>query len=334
MGLRTKSQETSQGIILIGIYGIVCDKNKRVYIGQSVDIVTRTRKHKETLRRNSHHNYLLQRSWNKYGEKYFSFALLDLCDISELNEREEFWICYFDALNPKRGFNIIEPGMSLKGEDHYSSILTEDQVIEMLGLMHTVSNKNLASKYGVSESLISNIRCGYAWGHVMPEFDRSKFPKLRKISDKDIEEIKLLLRDTYMDMKAIADLYGISWVTVKHIRSGKYRNDIRPDIKFSGKNTSYRNVLFDTPSKVKTELENKISVQEIAQKYKLSISCVRKFRLEFIEERNRKVIQFLNSGNTNIQAAEEFGLHASSISIIKRKAARKQREGNDDTVCN
>lgn len=319
---------------MIGIYGIVCNKNKRVYIGQSVDVVTRARKHKEALRRNSHHNYLLQRSWDKYGEKCFSFALLELCDVSELTEREEFWISYFDTLNPKRGFNIIEPSMSLKGEDHYLSILTEDQVIEMLRLMHTVSNKDLASKYGVSASIISNIRCGYAWRHVMPELDRSKFPKLRKISDKDIEEIKLLLRDTYMDMITIADLYGISWTTVKCIRSGKYRNDIRPDIKFSGKNTSYRNVFFDTPSRVKAELENKISVQEIAQKYKLSIPCVRKFRLEFIEERNRKIIQFLNNGNTNIQAAKKFGLHTSSISIIKRKAAYKQRDENNDTVCN
>lgn len=304
---------------MIGIYGIICNKNKRAYIGQSIDVVTRVRKHKEMLRRNVHHSYLLQRSWDKYGEDNFSFALLDLCDENELTEREEFWVSYFDSLNHERGFNIINPNMSLKGEDHYLSVLTEGQVIEMLGLMHTVSNKTLASKYGVSESIISNIRCGYAWSHVMPELDRSKFPKLRKIPDENIEEIKILLRDTYMDMKAIADLYGISWTTVKHIRSGKHRGDVRPDIKFSGKNVSYRNVFIDTPDKVKADLENKFPVQEIAQKHNLSISCVRKFRLEFIEERNMRIIQFLNSGKTNAQAAEKFRLHESSISIIKRK---------------
>lgn len=97
-----------------GIYVILNTKNSKVYIGQSVDIYTRWRKHEEALNRGKHQNRHLQNAWNKYGEKFFRFQILEHCSIDKLDEREQHYldiyipkgICYNIATNvevPARG---------------------------------------------------------------------------------------------------------------------------------------------------------------------------------------------------------------------------------------
>lgn len=47
-----------------GIYQIINTINNDIYIGSSVDIVTRFSSHKSCLRRNKHENIYLQFAWN------------------------------------------------------------------------------------------------------------------------------------------------------------------------------------------------------------------------------------------------------------------------------
>lgn len=51
--------------------------NEKIYIGSSVNIRQRFNKHKSQLRNNKHDNPKLQLSWNKYGEKFFEFLILE-----------------------------------------------------------------------------------------------------------------------------------------------------------------------------------------------------------------------------------------------------------------
>jgi group I intron endonuclease len=85
----------------MGIYGINCEVNSKIYIGSSVDITTRWRCHLSCLRRKTHHSIVLQRAFNLYGEKLFSFVVLenlDACGQSydgvklELLTTEQKWI--------------------------------------------------------------------------------------------------------------------------------------------------------------------------------------------------------------------------------------------------
>lgn len=55
-----------------GIYKIINTKNSKIYIGSSVDLFYRIKRHQNDLKRNSHCNDHLQKSWNKYGAKYFN----------------------------------------------------------------------------------------------------------------------------------------------------------------------------------------------------------------------------------------------------------------------
>jgi len=76
-----------------GIYKIQC-KNK-IYIGSSKNIHVRLTNHKRLLKSGKHENILLQRAWNKYGEKFFRFEAISLCEQDELLVREQeqidFW---------------------------------------------------------------------------------------------------------------------------------------------------------------------------------------------------------------------------------------------------
>ena len=62
-----------------------------MYIGCTINIQTRWREHKQTLKLNKHVNRYLQRAWNKYGKDAFKFERVEICEESELLKREHYW---------------------------------------------------------------------------------------------------------------------------------------------------------------------------------------------------------------------------------------------------
>ena len=88
-----------------GIYKITNLKNNLIYIGQSVDIYTRWRAHK-----NSKENDALHTDIQKYGLNYFKFEILEKCSAELLDEREKYWIEYYDSFNV--GYNNTTGGTS------------------------------------------------------------------------------------------------------------------------------------------------------------------------------------------------------------------------------
>ena len=80
------------------IYKIVNILNPtRVYVGSAKNLKKRVKAHVETLKANSHHNYLLQRAVNKHGLEQFNLHIIDYCPEAKLKDKEQFWL---DALEP------------------------------------------------------------------------------------------------------------------------------------------------------------------------------------------------------------------------------------------
>ena len=69
--------------------------NNKIYVGQSQDIYTRFRKHKEALRKNKHVNKHLQNAWNKSGEISFDFIISQECITQQLTYQEQMTFNYF-----------------------------------------------------------------------------------------------------------------------------------------------------------------------------------------------------------------------------------------------
>lgn len=101
---------------MIGIYSITNLINGKKYIGQSINIENRFVRHKCELRKNRHVNRHLQASWNKYGEKNFKFNIIETCTKESLNNRENYWINYYNTLN--NGYNLDEGGNGISGYKH------------------------------------------------------------------------------------------------------------------------------------------------------------------------------------------------------------------------
>lgn len=58
-------------------------------------------------------------------------------------------------------------GRTPKGEDSMSSVLTENDVLEIRELLKTgMTNKQIGEKYGVTGWAISRIKCGKTWKHL------------------------------------------------------------------------------------------------------------------------------------------------------------------------
>jgi group I intron endonuclease len=87
-----------------GIYAIQNTINNKIYIGQSKNITKRIYGHKSfsQIGRKQH----LYNAINKYGWDAFRIVLLEKVDnIFELNEREQYWISFYNATDHSVGYN-------------------------------------------------------------------------------------------------------------------------------------------------------------------------------------------------------------------------------------
>lgn len=92
--------------MLIGIYLIRNLITGMCYVGQSVDIERRLNAHEKGYSEECPYIY---RAIKKYGIDTFVFEVLEICDESDLNAREIFWINTLDTLAPN-GYNLKKGG--------------------------------------------------------------------------------------------------------------------------------------------------------------------------------------------------------------------------------
>jgi len=93
----------------------------RVYIGSSINIMYRWRKHREGLINGNHHNKKLQQHYNKYGSNDLSYKIIVECPEDSLVDYEQFFMdassAYFNLAPADRcllGFGRIPWNKGLK----------------------------------------------------------------------------------------------------------------------------------------------------------------------------------------------------------------------------
>lgn len=92
-----------------GIYKIENLINGKVYIGQSIEIERRFKKHLTAK-----DNTIIHKAIRKYGKENFSLQILEECDITLLDDRESYWINYYNSIIPN-GYNMINGGSNGAG---------------------------------------------------------------------------------------------------------------------------------------------------------------------------------------------------------------------------
>jgi group I intron endonuclease len=76
----------------VGVYQIRNLTTGNVYVGSSVNVMSRLRSHLRVLEIGKHFNRYLQNAFDKYGEEDFVFELLICCPRDEMRRREKSFI--------------------------------------------------------------------------------------------------------------------------------------------------------------------------------------------------------------------------------------------------
>ena len=76
---------------ICGVYAIKNIHNNKVYIGQSIFILSRWTSHIAHLINGIHSNAFLLKDFQKYGFKAFEFTVLEECSGKERFARELYW---------------------------------------------------------------------------------------------------------------------------------------------------------------------------------------------------------------------------------------------------
>lgn len=148
---------------MIGIYKITNLINGKVYIGQSININRRWRQHRECQTASSP----LHSDIKKIGLENFSFEVLEEVEFDKLDERERFYIEFYDSY--RNGYNRTKGGSGRAA----SVKLSEKDVEEIIFLLKTTNylQQDIAKEFEVGEDTISEINQGKT--RVMPD---EKYP--------------------------------------------------------------------------------------------------------------------------------------------------------------
>jgi group I intron endonuclease len=186
-----------------GIYKITNIQTNHVYIGQSVVVKRRLRRHTQQLRDGIHENSYLLRHYNKYGKDNFTFEIIEYCSLDEMDMRECYWIDYYDSMNRAKGYNLESGGNPQK-------VLSEETKEKKRG-------KN-------------NPMYGKKWN----ENQRNGIPIANRgnsnlLVEKDVENIKIRIASGATRTE-IAKEYGLHISTVSKITRGKNWTWVKPEL--------------------------------------------------------------------------------------------------------
>ena len=99
---------------MYNIYKITTKSNGKIYIGQTKrDVSFRLAEHKFNAKNRSHcdlHNHI-----SKFGIQDLTIEILEICEDSLSDNREQYWISELDSTNPEKGYNKAKGGRGNPG---------------------------------------------------------------------------------------------------------------------------------------------------------------------------------------------------------------------------
>ena len=153
------------------IYKLENKLNGKIYIGQTMRTVeVRMKDHLYNSVSNRNKSYI-DRAIGKYGINAFEVSIIEECADEKLNEREIFWIAFYNCKKPN-GYNLTDGGegctgrvVSLKTRKKISAARmghpVNENVREKLRIANTGKKHSIQTKAKISESRYNKrqVRC-------------------------------------------------------------------------------------------------------------------------------------------------------------------------------
>lgn len=206
------------------IYKVTNLINKKVYIGQTIDLEQRKRNHKSESynQKSSGYKYAFHSAIRKYGWDNFTWEILEETtdDLDEMNNREQYCCSLLNNINV--GYNFKRPELQYPLSPYHSLFdkKTQDEIIQKIKDKEPYSS--ISKQYHISIGLISLINQGKQWNR-----KNETYPLAYKTcADNDKgENIQKDLIYSTMSLKEIAKKYNVSYAAVKAINSGRNRRN-------------------------------------------------------------------------------------------------------------
>lgn len=255
------------------IYKITNLINGKTYIGQSKNPERRFREHSLNLK-----NSVISTAINKYGKDNFSLEIIER-NINNYNEREAYWIQYYNSFNRDFGYNRTLGGEDppiFEGENSFLSKYS-NQEIELIqkDLIDSIKPYSQISKeHNISLEYLSIINRGIARKNVDFVYPLRLNGNERLSKETVTIVINKLLYSTD-SIEKIAREVQIDSNPIYNINSGKHYNCLN-NIKYPIRNkySRYSNQLLFS---IREELKNNYyKMSQIEKMYNVSMSTLSK----------------------------------------------------------
>jgi len=138
------------------IYKITNLVNGKVYIGQTIrTLKQRWWAHCCKLSKTHGGCPILHRAIEKYGKENFKMEEIEQVDPTVLDEREIYWIRFYDSTNREKGYNLSTGGMSGATREFALTKEQEEEVIKLK--LEGKSSEELSRMYGIDKGTVKNI---------------------------------------------------------------------------------------------------------------------------------------------------------------------------------
>jgi hypothetical protein len=206
-----------------GIYSIKNTVNQKEYIGQSIDIFSRVRKHYKLLIANKHANLALQEDFNKYGKDCFVVEIIELIKVEKellnitLLERESLII---DSKNKKYLYNITVNYPKKLSSSHEKV----NPVSPSPRALITTKQRMIVTQQKEIRKLQKIINKSNDPLHSFPLMMKENIPDIVKKDDyQRLELVYKKLRLKYWGLKSIDNLSPCPWVKKHFYRAVNIR---------------------------------------------------------------------------------------------------------------
>lgn len=190
------------------IYKITNNVNGKVYIGQTIQTIKeRFYQHCATKCSDSVLNMAIHRAIKKYGKSNFTIEVIEEVDKDSLNDREKFWIEYYNSYN--NGYNSTRGGQD--SSTHCKELDIESIIKEYNSgkSLRSIGNTFKVDKQTIKDLLIrNNITLRTTRSYKLSQTDRLSI----------IEDVK-----SGIDRKSIMEKWSISKSYLSQLINGYRR---------------------------------------------------------------------------------------------------------------
>ena len=184
---------------MIGIYKITKIENGKSYIGQSNDIERRFDEHKYKG------NLIIDKAIQKYGAAAFKFEVIEQCSLEQLDEREIYWIAYYNTFKGF-GYNCNAGGGDNRGENNGRTKLTNDDVAYIRECYNAhLRRKEVYERFKdrITFDSFASIWDGTTWKDVKPEVytEENKLYYMKHATDGSKSEMAKFTTDEVLQMR-------------------------------------------------------------------------------------------------------------------------------------